>query len=37
MPSSIIETCRLNDVEPFLYFKDVFERIVSALVHRSEK
>jgi hypothetical protein len=27
--SSIIETCRLNHVEPFAYLKDVLERMVS--------
>jgi transposase len=27
--SSIIETCRLNHVEPFVYLKDVLERMVS--------
>jgi transposase len=29
MASSIIETCRLNHVEPFAYLKDVLERMVS--------
>lgn len=27
--SSIIQTCRLNHVEPFAYLKDVLERMVS--------
>ena len=29
MASSIIETCRLNHVEPFVYLKDVLKRMVS--------
>ena len=29
MASSIIETCRLNHVEPFAYLKDILERMVS--------
>ena len=27
--SAIIETCRLNHVEPFAYLKDILERMVS--------
>ena len=28
MLCSLIETCKLNDVEPYAYLKDVLERMV---------